>query len=303
MKTASLIFLLLSGAAQAQSITVNPSLGLSGASAAITCTSAGVCTLAAVSTIATSLAIGGATIGSNALAVTGAAQISGSVGVGVAPIGKITFAAADFPAAAFSMRYAIDTTYGYDWRVDVAGGLLRLDTVNAGVYSTNPAITVIRNTALVGIGTNAPGKQLDVVGSFRASTEVTMLSLTAASGTPSSICQNAATKEITVNAALTCTVSGRQFKHDINPIEVSALDLIRGIEPSSFIYNDSTIPRWGFIAEQVASVDRKFGDGWDGDAPKSIDQNAILAVVVKALQELKADNDNLREEVRQRAAR
>lgn len=227
-----------------------------------------------------------------------------SLGLGGAAIGKMTIATPDLATApSLSIRQAVDTTFGYDFRSDDANGILRLDTVNSSVFSTNPSLTIKRSTGNVGIGTNAPGKQLDVVGTFRASTEVTMLSLTAASGTPSSICQNAATKEVTVNAALTCTVSGRQFKHDINPIAMSALDLIRAIEPVAFIYNDSSRPRWGFIAEQVAGVDRKFGDAWDGDVPKSIDQNAILAVVVKALQELKADNDNLRHELSQPRAK
>lgn len=210
-----------------------------------------------------------------------------SLGLGVAAIGKMTIAAPDLATSpALSIRQAADTTYGYDFRNDDGNGILRLDTVNASVTSTNPSITIKRNTGLVGIGTDAPGKQLDVVGSFRASTEVTMLSLTAASGTPSSICQNAATKEITVNAALTCTVSNKMFKHDINSLVDDDADLVLRLDPKSFVYNDDTRERWGFEADQVASIDVKFGDAWSDGKPLSIDQNAILAATVKKIQQL-----------------
>lgn len=127
---------------------------------------------------------------------------------------------------------------------------------------------------------------------------ITMSGLTTASGTPSSICQNTATKEITVNAALTCTVSSIMFKHDIALMQNA--DSFDRIEPVLFTYNASTRERWGFIAEQVASVDPKFGDAYDADGrPRSIDQNAILAATVKRLQQLVADNDNLAAEVKE----
>lgn len=71
-----LLGLLLAAPAQAQQIFTG-SAGLSVASGAFTCTSAGVCTLNPVSAIATSLAIGGCTIGANVVCVTGPANISG----------------------------------------------------------------------------------------------------------------------------------------------------------------------------------------------------------------------------------
>lgn len=306
-----------SGTGTVTSMSVTTANGVSGSVATATTTPAVTLTLGAITpttvngnTVTTgtgTLTLGsvtlnagaGGTLGSNAFTSTAYAPIAsptftGSVGVGVAAIGKITLASADMPAASLSLRYALDTTYGYDFRMDVASGTLRLDTVNASVYSTNPSISIIRNTGLVGIGTAAPGKQLDVVGTFRASTEVTMTSLTAASGTPNSICQNSSTKEITVNAALTCTVSSLAFKHDFVPIDQPSMPMLMAMRPGSFYYNDTDRQRLGFASEYMADIDPRLADAWDGNKPKSIDQNAILAIVVKSLQELKQDNDNLR---------
>lgn len=126
-------------------------------------------------------------------------------------------------------------------------------------------------------------------------------SLTAASGTPNSICQNSATKEMTVNAALTCTVSSLDFKHDFKPLGGSACETLRAMTPGSFFYNDNdNRQRLGFASEYMAAVDRRLADGWDENSkPRSIDQNAILAIAVKCSQEQMADNDNLRADVEQ----
>ena len=80
-----------------------------------------------------------------------------------------------------------------------------------------------------------------------------------------------------------------------------ALPVLMAMRPASFFYNDSdnyNRQRIGFVAEYMASLDLRLADGFDANGdPRSIDQNAILAVTVKALQELKADNDNLRTEI------
>lgn len=190
----------------------------------------------------------------------GALSFNGSLTVG--GLAGIVGSATDL-----NINYLVPTGGVHTWRINGAS-IATLDATGLGV---------------AGLATGAA---------------VTMVGLTAASGTPSSICQNSATKEITVNAALTCTVSSLAFKHDFESIQEEALLLVMAMRPGSFFYNDSPRQRLGFAAEYMAAVDYRLGDGWDRGRPRSIDQNAILAVVVKALQELKADNDNLREEVR-----
>ena len=124
--------------------------------------------------------------------------------------------------------------------------------------------------------------------------------ISTATGTPDSLCRNGT--EVTVNAALTCTVSARDQKMNISDFftkpsgvlggvqkDLSALDLVMALNPTQFAYKDHPERmRWGFIADEVQAVDPKLGDGYvDGEA-RSIDIAGILALNTKAIQELNA---------------
>lgn len=112
--------------------------------------------------------------------------------------------------------------------------------------------------------------------------------LTAASGTPSSICQNAATKEVTINAALTCTVSSASHKNHIDPLDRSGTQMLAKLVPVKFFYNDNDRRlRYGLVAEQLAAVDPQLAE-WDKGKPNSIDFPALFAVMIKTAQEQEA---------------
>lgn len=111
-------------------------------------------------------------------------------------------------------------------------------------------------------------------------------SLTVASGVPSSLCINAVTGEIVSNAALTCTVSSRNQKRHISNLKESGIRIINKLRPTSFEYKDQLKrTRWGFIAEELAQVNLSLADGYRKNQPTSIDQNALLAIAIKAIQE------------------
>ena len=137
-----------------------------------------------------------------------------------------------------------------------------------------------------------------MVGLTASGSAIVLSGLGAATGTPNSICQNGTT--ITVNAALTCTVSNETIKNHFKPLQASLSDFMR-LEPAEFQYND--VPgrtRWGFGAMQLASVNRALGDGWRADGkPWSIDENAILALTVKTGQEQERRIEALQHEVEQ----
>jgi len=74
------------------------------------------------------------------------------------------------------------------------------------------------------------------------------------------------------------------------------LDAAMAMKPVSFVYNANTGigEQVGFIAEQIARVDQRLV-GLDADGkPESVRYAQMTAVLVKAVQELKVDNDNLR---------
>ncbi|MBP9701854.1 MAG: tail fiber domain-containing protein, partial [Candidatus Pacebacteria bacterium] len=146
---------------------------------------------------------------------------------------------------------------------------------------TSTAFIITANEQ-VGIATSSPWRTFSVSGT------VAMNGLTTAVGTPSSVCMNTATKEITVNAATSCVVSDRDQKQQIQDLTVSGLDAIRNIKPVTFAYNDYPgRSRIGFIAQDLQAVDNRLGDAFDKDGiARSIDIPAIMSITVKAVKEL-----------------
>lgn len=101
-----------------------------------------------------------------------------------------------------------------------------------------------------------------------------------------------------------CLVSAGRYKHDIETLK-PALPTVMAIRPVSFVYNDNVGvagSQVGFIAEEVARVEpRLVGFNPDGEA-QSVRYMQLTSVLTKAIQELKADNDNLRAEIARVAA-
>lgn len=124
---------------------------------------------------------------------------------------------------------------------------------------------------------------------------MTASALTVAAGTPNSICQNNATKEITVNAALTCTVSSREYKARIEPFSGNGLRMVAAMQPDTFFYRDRLDrPRIGLMAEDLAEIDPRLAEWTAEGKPNSIDFPAMMGVMVKAIQELRAEVESLK---------
>lgn len=123
---------------------------------------------------------------------------------------------------------------------------------------------------------------------------VVLSGLGSASGTPDSVCLN--TNTMVRNTALTCTVSSRDFKTNIHSIKFDPSEALMSLDPVEFAYRDHTERlRWGFIAEDVSAVDSRLADGYDArGVARSLDQNAILALTVKMVQQQQYEIDRLR---------
>jgi hypothetical protein len=171
-----------------------------------------------------------------------------------------------------------------------AGNTYGTPSIGVDIGSASPLACVgVSSNATTQVGGSIPTGSV-VVGCGPigvVDTRLFLRSLTAAAGATVAVCQEPTSKEVLTSGASTCPTSSKRFKHDIDLVRGSALGMISAMEPISFVYNnDAGRSRLGFIAEQVASIDRRFGDGWDEIGPRTIDPNAILAVSVKALQEL-----------------
>lgn len=155
-------------------------------------------------------------------------------------------------------------------------------TPQLAVGSSSRTSLIVTQSGNTGVATSSPWRTFSVTGTMAAS------GLTASAGTPNSVCINAATKEITENAATTCVVSDEDQKTPLKPLDIDALEVVRKMSPSSFSYKDNVNRvRYGFGAQSLQKIDNHLGDAFDKEGiARSIDLPAILAVNTAAIQEL-----------------
>lgn len=113
------------------------------------------------------------------------------------------------------------------------------------------------------------------------------------------VCWTTGTGNFTVDTTTTCLLSSRRFKKDIMPM-TGKLDEIMALRPVTFQYKDSkmgTDRLSGLIAEDVASLDKTLVEFDPQGLPYKVRYDGLTPVLVKAMQELKADNDNLHHEI------
>jgi len=245
----------------------------------------------------TSLALGGCTIGVKAICTT----------LGIAPGGDVDMSGG-------SGNVILPQTTSYKWlsRGSVAasadGRFLWRNNAGTdfgrmqfgGTTSSFPAFKRSGTTLAFRLADDSADAPISASDFTASGANVVLSGLGSATGTPNSLCQNGTT--VTVNAALTCTVSARDAKLAISPLNVQASKEIMKLSPSQFAYKDAPKrSRWGFIAEDLAAVDKRLGDAYTKEGnPRSIDQNAILALAVRAIQEQQIEIDQLKKTLREK---
>lgn len=96
--------------------------------------------------------------------------------------------------------------------------------------------------------------------------------------------------------------SSARFKNSIVPVR-DGLAEIAGLVPVNFKYNkdagdNGAREQYGFLAEDVIKVLPKLVGLDNQKKPLSVDLVGMIPVMVRAIQQLKADNDNIREQLR-----
>jgi hypothetical protein len=166
-----------------------------------------------------------------------------------------------------------------------ANGSGSLFSISTSTLTATSTAFIIDSNGKVGIGTSTPWQTLSVQGAMA------FAGLTSTGGTQT-LCLDANNQVVTNQGA--CTASSILVKHDIAELTVSGLDIINALKPSVFTYNNEDHQRYGFIAQDLAGVDKHFINYFDQNGnPITIDTTAILAAAVKAIQELAIKVENL----------
>jgi hypothetical protein len=162
----------------------------------------------------------------------------------------------------------------------------------------------------VGIGTTTPGTPLEVNGFIRA---VGFATRTGVSGAYDNHAFNIAWASCAslwidnTNIGCISVASDKRLKHDIKAFQSeNGLAAIARLNPVSFQWNDKAAPiepQYGFIAQDVRKVFPNLVRNTGMKTPETpdgmlrLDYNGLFAPMVKAIQELKDDNDNLHTEL------
>ena len=229
-----------------------------------------------------SLAVGGTT-GSNFIV-----QSTGNVGIGTTnPLVELHMVESGNSA----IRFRFDST-ATDWELNynsqLAGGIGFRDITNGR------NVLFMTNGGNVGAGTTSPTSLLSVhgesllagtttTGALRATSTVIFDNLPTNSGVINQVCID--TKG-SLSQEANCTLSSMRYKHDIFDQE-SALSTVMALRPRRFKYNndDTGQERFGFIAEEVDQVDKRFVNYNKEGLPNSVRYEEMVSLLVKFGQE------------------
>lgn len=207
----------------------------------------------------------------------------GPVGIGTTtPIGAQLVLASSTGSA---LKFTDGSNTSTQWNMTNFGGVLSLATTSAAQPTATSTVAPIQisssATTQVGIASTTPWRTLDVKGT------VALNGLTSATGlTVQGICLVTATQELVVNSGANCSTSSARFKHNIQALTLSGIDMVNAIQLVTFERNDAPDKsRIGFTAENVAGIDSRLA-GYDNlGLPNSVDDEAVLAVAIKAIQD------------------
>lgn len=224
---------------------------------------------------------------------------TGNVGIGTStPLAPLHISSTSMEAARFSttgntyISYYIGGTRKAYTQFDAGYGyIMDSEAASTGIIfrTQNNERMRIDSSGNVGIGTTGLTAKLHTNGTVRFE------------NLPAGNALNTVCMDATFNLSYNnggCTSSSRRFKHDIRPLD-SGIDTVLRLKPVSYVYNASFAPRdqsahLGFIAEDVAATEPRLATFDPKGAPDGVQYDKVTALLTRAVQELKADNDNLR---------
>lgn len=170
---------------------------------------------------------------------------------------------------------------------------------NTGTFAATGIITTAATDA-----SSSTGGAVQISGGASVAKRFWIPAITGSAGVQTAVlCQSSGGEMIADTVA--CLASSARFKIIHGPMPYGALDKIAALPIERWSYKaegifqseDWTRERIGAVAEDVAALDTRLV-GYDREGkPRSISTEQLLALTIKAVQELKMANDNLRSEV------
>jgi hypothetical protein len=180
--------------------------------------------------------------------------------------------------------------YGTDenaWSVGYNSSDKTFRIASSTILTSDVIVSIKKNHTgtFFGIGTTTPWKTLSVSGNVAMSGLSTVGATTTAM---SNVCIDNTTGELIRSTVFVgCTGSSERFKHDIATLSTSSLDIVRRLQPKSFVYNNDTSSTtvWGFIAEEAHNIDPHLAATANGVVYNIMDR-AFTAVAIEAIKAL-----------------
>jgi hypothetical protein len=216
----------------------------------------------------------------------------------------------DTIGANFAYGYATSVSAGYK----AAAGFVMTATDNftttttgarVDIYATPTGTTGIAIGASVGAGfmvgtTTDPG-----VGSAQLNAQFFMPNITTSSAAQTgTVCWTTGTGKFTVDTTVGCLTSVMKAKDITERLtSVQALNIIDRLSPIAFRYrqgwgDSGQYEQFGLGAEEVAKIDERLVGRDPNGNLQGVRYQELSAVLAGAIKELKADNDNLRDELK-----
>lgn len=237
--------------------------------------------------IGTSLALGGATIGSNALAVTGTAILSSNVTIGTTVATDAVDIKTSPPSAGGAGLSISDGTRKMSF--DQTGATYSYHGVGANqneFYISGNSLYFLADGQAINFITGASSTVALGISTAGAVTMPLIASSSAAqTGT---VCWTTSTGNLTVDTTTTCLLSSLRYKKDIKPIGES-LSKVMAIKPITFVYKDKAMGTdrlSGVIAEDVYSIDKTLVELDETNKPYKVRYEGLTVLNTKAIQEL-----------------
>ena len=178
-----------------------------------------------------------------------------------------------------SSSFAATTTGGSDQNIFNNSGVgLGSTSIYKFTTSTNGGGTV--DTGLSRVSAGVTGIGTGASGSFAGNLKLTP-GTTTAGDVP--VCMPTGGAGIMSFAAVTCGTSLRSAKDAIQPLD-HGLDWLMKMKPSAFKWKFNGADDIGFIADDVAGIDKRLG-AYDKGQLQNFKDRAVIAVLVSAVQE------------------